>query len=97
RYVREMKVVSLEEAIKKMTYLPAKRLGLMDRGLLKKKMCADIVIFNADEISDMATYRCPTLYPKGIRYVIVNGEIVVECGRHTGALPGAVLRKGQTA
>jgi N-acyl-D-aspartate/D-glutamate deacylase len=94
RYVRERGVITLEEAVRKMTSFPASRLGLSDRGLVREGMCADLVIFNKDTISDRATFEEPYQYPEGIEYVIVNGEIVVEKGSHTGAHPGDVLRHG---
>jgi N-acyl-D-aspartate/D-glutamate deacylase len=101
RFVREEKVLSLHEAIRKMTSFPAQKLGLRDRGLLREGMWADIVIFDADTIKDRATSRFPYKfplenyphrYPKGIAYVIVNGEVVVEKGRHKNVFPGKVLR-----
>lgn len=91
RYVREKKVLTLEDAIRKMTSLPAQRMGLQNRGLLKEGMHADVVIFNPDMIIDNATYIKPHQFPLGIDYVIVNGQIVVEKGKHTGARPGKVL------
>lgn len=94
RFVREKRVITLEEAVRKMTSLPAQRLGLRDRGLLREGMWADMVIFDAERVTDRATYEEPTLYPEGIEYVIVNGTVVVEGGNHTGALPGMVLRRG---
>jgi len=93
KYVREENAISLSDAIRKMTSLPAARLGLSDRGLLKKGMAADIVIFNPEKISDKATYIQPHQYPIGINYVIVNGKIVVDQGQHTGAKPGIALLK----
>jgi N-acyl-D-amino-acid deacylase len=101
RYVREEKILSLHEAIRKMTSFPAQKLGLKDRGLLREGMWADIVVFDADTIKDNATSRFPYSfplknyphrYPDGIKYVIVNGQIVVEKGRHKGVFPGKVLR-----
>ncbi|MEM2249409.1 MAG: D-aminoacylase [Candidatus Bathyarchaeia archaeon] len=101
RFVREEKVLPLQEAIRKMTSFPAQKLGLRDRGLLREGMWADIVIFNADTIKDRATNRFPYKfplenylhkYPEGIEYVIVNGEIVVEKGKHKNCFPGKVLR-----
>ncbi len=89
--VREEKVLTLEEAIRKMTSLPAQRYGLLDRGILRSGMKADIVIFNPDTVRDTATLAKPKQYPVGIDYVFVNGEMVVEKGRHTGALPGEPL------
>jgi len=94
KYVRENSILTLEGAIQKMTSMPAKRAGLLDRGLLKKGMWADLTIFNYDEIRDTSTYERPNTYPQGIEYVIVNGELVIESGEHTGKLPGRVLRHG---
>ena len=91
RYVREG-VIRLEEAIRKMTALPAQRFGLHDRGLLKPGMCADITIFDPKEIADTATYEDPIQFPRGIRYVIVNGNVTVVAGEHTGMRSGRVLR-----
>jgi len=89
--VREEKVLTLEKAIRKMTSLPALRYGLSDRGVLRDNMKADIVIFNRDAISDRATVEEPKQYPIGIDYVFVNGTLVAEKGKHTGALPGKAL------
>jgi len=93
RYVRELKVLTIEEAIRKMTSFPAQRVGLKDRGFLKVGMAADVMMFDPDKVQDLATYDEPTQYPEGIPYVIVNGVIVKRDGEHTGALPGHVLRK----
>jgi N-acyl-D-amino-acid deacylase len=93
KYVRQEKLLTLEEAIRKMTFLPAQRLGLADRGLLKAGMSADITIFNPDEIIDKATYLNPHQFPQGIDFVIVNGETVIRNGKHTGAKPGKALFK----
>jgi N-acyl-D-amino-acid deacylase len=93
KYVREEKILTLLEAIRKMTSLPASRLGLKDRGVLARGKKADLVLFNADTISDRATYENPNQYPVGIKAVIVNGAIVVEDDEHTGALPGRILKK----
>jgi N-acyl-D-amino-acid deacylase len=93
RYVREMGILTLEEAIKKMTSFPARRIGLKDRGLIMEGMYADITIFNPDIIIDKATYENPHQYPEGIEYVLINGEIVIEKGEYTGAMPGKVLIK----
>jgi len=92
-YVREERVLTLQEAVRKMTSMPAQKLGLRDRGLLREGMIADIVIFDADEIIDEATFTDPHRFPRGIHYVIVRGEIVVRKNQHTGALPGRALRK----
>ncbi len=91
-FVRERKILTLEEAIKKSTSLPAQMASIRDRGLIKPGFWADIVIFNPDTIIDMATYPNPHQYPIGINHVIVNGEIVIEKGTHSGLLPGKVLR-----
>lgn len=93
RYVRERRLMTLEEAINKITYLPAKKIKLKKRGLLKEGYFADITIFNKDEVIDVATFEKPHQYPKGIEYVIVNGDIVVDKGEHTGILPGKVLNR----
>jgi N-acyl-D-aspartate/D-glutamate deacylase len=91
------KILTLEEAVRKMTSLPAQRLGLRDRGLLKEGMWADTVVFDPERVSDTAPYpgpanRKPHMYPEGIPYVIVNGVVVIDRGEHTGSLPGKVLR-----
>ncbi len=91
RYVREWGVLSLPEAIRKMTALPAARLGLKDRGFLQEGMKADIVIFSPERIRDTATWLTPHQYPVGIEDVLVNGELVLQRGRMTGARPGRVL------
>ncbi|MBE0478694.1 D-aminoacylase [Candidatus Aerophobetes bacterium] len=93
KYVREEKLLSLEEAICKMTYLPNQKLGFTNRGLIKENFFADIVVFNLDEIRDFATYKDPERYPEGIEYVLVSGETAVEKGTYTGSLPGKVLFK----
>lgn len=93
RYVREKGVLTLAEAIRKMTSLPARKLGILDRGLLRPGMWADVVIFDPATVIDRATYDDPIQYPEGIRHVLVNGEVVVEEGEHTGARPGRVLKK----
>jgi N-acyl-D-aspartate/D-glutamate deacylase len=87
-----VKLFSLEEAVAKMTSLPAQRLGLQDRGLIRRGMYADITIFDPDTVSDRATYAEPHQCATGFKYVIVNGQIVVENDAHTGALPGMVLK-----
>jgi len=92
-YVREEGVLTLQEAIRKMTSMPAQKTGLRDRGLLRERMIADIVIFDADEVRDEASFMDPHRFPMGIHYVIVNGEVVVWKNRHTGALPGRALKK----
>ena len=95
RYVRDERLIPLEQAIYKMTGGPAKALKLSDRGLLKKAYRADITIFDPDDFRDQATYANPHRYPSGPRTtVIVNGTVVVENSIHTGATPGIVLRRG---
>jgi N-acyl-D-amino-acid deacylase len=91
RYVREEKVLSLEEAVKKMTSVTAERFGLSDRGVIREGAWADLVLFNAQTVADRATYADPHQYPEGIPYVVVNGALVIDQCEHTGALPGQVL------
>jgi N-acyl-D-amino-acid deacylase len=91
RYVREEKVLSLEEAVKKMTSITAGRFGLADRGVIREGAWADLVLFDAATVSDRATFTDSHQYPDGIPYVLVNGAIVIDQGQHTGALPGRVL------
>jgi N-acyl-D-amino-acid deacylase len=92
RYVRERKVVNLEEAIRKMTSLPAEHFGFRDRGRLVVGQAADIVVFDAGRVADRASYEQPHQYPDGISTVLVNGVPVVRAGAHTQARPGQVLR-----
>lgn len=94
RYVREEKVLPLEEAVRKMTSLPARRFGISGRGTLAPGNYADIVIFNPATVIDRSTYTEPFLPPAGIEYVFVNGAVAVESGIYNGALAGKVLRKG---
>ena len=91
-YVRE-EVLRLEEAIRKMTGYPAQRFGLYERGILRPGMAADITIFDAEKIEDTATFENPIQYPRGIEYVIVNGKVTVEKGRHTGMRAGKILKR----
>jgi N-acyl-D-amino-acid deacylase len=93
-YVRREKVLGLEEAVHKMTDLPARKHRLAERGRLAPGYHADVTVFDPRLINDLATYQDPRRYPDGIRYVIVNGEVVVEAGRHTGKSAGCVLRAG---
>ena len=81
----------MEDAIRKMTSLPAQVLGLKDRGLLREGYWADVVVFDPDTVADTATYDNPKQYPRGIDYVLVNGKVVIESGHHTGARPGNVI------
>ena len=91
KYAREEGVLSMPEAVRKMTGLPASRLGLGDRGLLRAGWAADLVLFNAATVRDMATFADPYRYPQGIDYVFVNGQAVITPDGHSGALPGRVL------
>jgi N-acyl-D-amino-acid deacylase len=92
RYVRELKVLRLEDAIRKMTSLPAETFHLRDRGVLREGNWADIVIFDPEKIQDTATFEDPHHYPTGIQEVFVNGVTVVKNDAHTGAMPGQALR-----
>jgi N-acyl-D-amino-acid deacylase len=92
KYVREEATIRLEEAIRKMTSYPAQRLGLRARGKIAIGFWADLTLFSMEGIKDEATYLNPHRYPSGIEYVLVNGELVIEEGEHTGAKPGRVLR-----
>jgi N-acyl-D-aspartate/D-glutamate deacylase len=91
RYVREEKVITLEEAIRKMTSANAAKVRQYDRGLLRPGMRADVTVFNPNTVIDHATFEKPHQYATGIDYVIVNGTVVLEKGRHTGARPGTIL------
>ncbi len=91
-YVRKRKVITLEDAVRKLSSLPATRMRLFDRGALREGLWADLTVFDFDRIQDNATYENPLAVPTGVDYVLVNGQIVVEEGRHTGAKPGKVLR-----
>lgn len=93
KYVREEKLLKLEEMLKKMTSFPAKKFGLQKRGVVRAENIADLVIFDPDKIIDKATWKEPHQYPAGVEYVLVNGEIVIDKGSHTGKLPGKILRK----
>jgi N-acyl-D-amino-acid deacylase len=96
KYVRQQNLLSLEDAVRKMTSLNANKVGLRDRGLIKIGFAADIVIFDADTIIDKSTYTAPFVYPLGIPYVVVNGQLTVKDGQHTGARAGRSLRKDFT-
>jgi N-acyl-D-aspartate/D-glutamate deacylase len=92
RYVRELKVVTLPEAVKKMTSMNADKINIRDRGLLKEGYWADIAVFDPNTVADKATFLQPHQYPVGIPYVVVNGQVVLDNGNHTGAMPGKVIR-----
>ena len=96
-FVRAEKHLRLPEAIRKMTSFPAQRLGLPDRGILRDGFKADIVIFNPDTVKTHATKDDPKHYPVGIEYVIINGQVVIDQGENTGALPGRSLRRGRAS
>jgi N-acyl-D-amino-acid deacylase len=91
KYVRDEKIIGLEEAIRRMTSLPAQRFQLHERGLIREGMAADIVIFDKDKVKDEATFASPHAYSSGFHYVIVNGTITLENGKHTGRRGGTVL------
>lgn len=93
KYVREEKIMNLQEAIRRMTSLPASNLGIEKRGILKIKNYADLVIFNTQKIKDLATYEQPHQYAEGMVHVLVNGVQVLNNGDHTGAKPGRCIRK----
>lgn len=93
RYTRELKLLRLEETVRKMSSMPAQTFGLKERGLLKEGYWADIVIFDPKRVQDTASYEQPHQYPRGIPYVLVNGQFVVRDGKHTNAKPGQPIRK----
>jgi dihydroorotase/N-acyl-D-amino-acid deacylase len=93
KYVREDRALSLEEGIRKMTSMPARRLGLSDRGFITAGALADVVVFDAERVADRATFTEPHQYPAGIDFVVVNGTIAVDGGRFLDLRPGRVLRR----
>jgi dihydroorotase/N-acyl-D-amino-acid deacylase len=92
RYVRERKILTLEDAVRKMTSFPAARLGLADRGVIRAGLAADITVFDPAAIADLSTYSDPHHYSVGVRHVLVNGLVTVKDGAHTGVRAGRVLR-----
>jgi N-acyl-D-amino-acid deacylase len=92
RYVRERKVLSLEEAIRRMTSASCERFGLTNRGFVKEGYAADLVMFDPGTVQDLATYENPKQEPAGISMVMVNGQVAYEGGKHTGVGSGAMLR-----
>ncbi|HZE98447.1 MAG TPA: D-aminoacylase [Planctomycetota bacterium] len=94
-YVREQQLLTLEEAVRKMTSLNAAKIGLKDRGVIRVGAFADLALFDAGRVVDKATYLDPFQYPEGIEVVVVNGVVTVDHGRHTGARAGRVLRHGR--
>jgi N-acyl-D-amino-acid deacylase len=95
QFVRDEALLSLEAAVAKMTSMPAARLGLKDRGRIADGFVADLVVFDPATVRSTATYDQPRQFPDGIEHVIVDGTLVVEAGRHTGATPGRALRRGR--
>jgi N-acyl-D-amino-acid deacylase len=92
-YVRERKVITLEDAVRKMTSLPARFFGFAGRGVIREGAVADLVVFDPARVKDTATYERPHAYPDGIPHVLVNGTFVVRDGKSTGARPGQLLRR----
>ena len=92
-YVRDKKLMPLEQGIRKLTSFPALKLGLKDRGIIREGLMADFVVFDPETIASNAKYDDPHQYPTGIHYVLVNGELVIENGKHTNIFPGKILRK----
>ena len=91
-YVRQKGLLKLEDAVRKMTSQTAAKLGLHDRGILRPGMVADITLFDAEKVIDRATYTEPFAYSEGVEYVIVNGQLVLDRRKHTGATAGKALR-----
>lgn len=91
-YTREKRLISLEEAVSKMSSLPAQTFGLWERGILRPGMVADVVIFDEQTVADRATFEQPKQYATGFDYVLVNGQVVIDNGKHTGTKPGQILR-----
>ena len=94
-YVREEKFMTLPDGIRKMTSFPAQRLGILDRGILRDGMKADITVFHPKEVRAPTTRTNPKQFPIGIEYVVVNGSLVIDGGNHTGATPGRALKHGR--
>jgi N-acyl-D-aspartate/D-glutamate deacylase len=92
KYVRQERVLTLEDAIRKMTSAGATKLGLMDRGILRPGFWADVTVFDPLNVRERATYQDPIQLPEGIEYVFVNGTLTIEHDKHTGALAGIPLR-----
>ena len=91
RYVRELKTITLPDAVKKMTSMNADKIGIKDRGRLKEGLAADVTIFDPARVIDRATFEQPHQFPVGIKYVIVNGVVTIDNEQHTGALAGRVI------
>jgi len=90
-YVRDRGIITLEEAVRKMSGATAQRLGIRDRGLLREGFYADVAVFDPERVRDMATFEDPHQYAVGVLFVLVNGELVVDQGEHTGARPGRII------
>jgi len=95
RYARDLKLFSVEEAVRKMTSSPARRMRLQDRGLLRPGMAADITVFDPERIRDVATFEDPNRYSEGVAWVVVNGRVVLDDGKLTAERPGRVLTPGR--
>jgi N-acyl-D-amino-acid deacylase len=94
-YARDLKLFSIEEAVRRMTSLPARRMGLSDRGLLRPGLAADVVVFDPERIRDVATFEEPNVYSEGVEHVVVNGRVVLDGGRMTDERPGRPLTRGR--
>jgi N-acyl-D-aspartate/D-glutamate deacylase len=92
RYVRDEHVLALEDAVRKMTSLPARRVRLLDRGIVRPGMAADLVVFDLDRVRDLATFEKPLQYSEGFSHVVVNGRVVLDDGKMTNDRPGTPLR-----
>jgi N-acyl-D-amino-acid deacylase len=92
RYVNELKTIRLEEAIRRMTSLPAQKFNLHSRGLIREGMAADLVVFDEKKVGDAATFTNPHAYSRGFNYVLVNGEVVINDNKFTGMRSGTVLK-----
>jgi N-acyl-D-aspartate/D-glutamate deacylase len=90
-YVRDQKVLTLEDAVRKMTTLPAQILGLRDRGQIREGFAADVVVFDPAAVGETNSFEKPKSYARGVPYTIVNGVVVIDGGKHTGARPGKPL------
>jgi N-acyl-D-amino-acid deacylase len=96
RYVRDEKVLTLEQAVNKMTGMSAARLGLKDQGCLRVGCAANVTVFSAEKVKDVGTFDDPHHYPEGIPFVVVNGSVVVDNGQFSAARPGRVVRHTPT-
>jgi N-acyl-D-amino-acid deacylase len=92
KYVREKNILSLEEAIRRMTSLPARKFNIENRGILREGAIADIVVFDEKTVDDLSTFEQPHQYSIGFSYVIVNGQLTVDQGKHSGTRAGKVIR-----